>query len=248
MSDELYSNYIRRRPHARSERFISNWHLKLLRLALKNKKTKVMNVLEIGPGHGYFAQHCISEGLNYEFIDNSKAVFTKLTELGMSGHLGLINEVSDQIDKKFDLIWMSHVLEHSPTWVDARNLLNDARKLLAENGSIVVIGPDAIDWGRQFWNIDATHGFPTTIRNVAQIADDVGLVIKTAKYHRNASFSLFLRAVFRILSAIPHPIVDRMLTPLRASIGDGLLISWKAVFGWRQIYLVLTTSNTAKCS
>ena len=73
--------------------------MKLLRLALKNKKTKVMNVLEIGPGHGYFAQHCISEGLNYEFIDNSRAVFTKLTELGMSGHLGLINEISGSVEK-----------------------------------------------------------------------------------------------------------------------------------------------------
>ena len=134
----------------------------------------------------------------------------------MSGHLGLINEVSDQIDKKIDLIWMSHVLEHSPTWVDARNLLDDARKLLAENGSIVVIGPDAIDWGRQFWNIDATHGYPTTLRNVIQLCDDVGLQTSVAKHHRNASFSVFSRIIFSSLSCIPHTLVDRILSPARA--------------------------------
>ena len=243
MSDELYSNYIRRQPHARSERFISNWHLKLLRLALENKKTKVLNVLEIGPGHGYFAQHCISMGLNYEFIDNSKAVFNKLTELGMNGHLGLISEVSDQIDKKFDLIWMSHILEHSPTWVDARNLLNVARKLLAEDGSIVVIGPDAIHWRRQFWNIDATHGYPTTLRNVIQLCDDVGLQTSIAKHHRNASFDVFSRVIFSSLSCIPHTWVDRFLSPARARLGDGYLISWKAVFGWRQIFIMADRSK-----
>ena len=243
MSDELYSNYIRRQPHARSERFISNWHLKLLRLALENKKTKVLNVLEIGPGHGYFAQHCISMGLNYEFIDNSKAVFNKLTELGMNGHLGLISEVSDQIDKKFDLIWMSHILEHSPTWVDARNLLNVARKLLAEDGSIVVIGPDAIHWRRQFWNIDATHGYPTTLRNVIQLCDDVGLQTSIAKHHRNASFGVFSRVIFLSLSCIPHTWVDRFLSPARARLGDGYLISWKAVFGWRQIFIIADKRN-----
>ena len=243
MSDELYSNYIRRQPHARSERFISNWHLKLLRLALENKKTKVLNVLEIGPGHGYFAQHCISMGLNYEFIDNSKAVFNKLTELGMNGHLGLISEVSDQIDKKFDLIWMSHILEHSPTWVDARNLLDVARKLLAENGSIVVIGPDAIHWRRQFWNIDATHGYPTTLRNVIQLCDDVGLQTSIAKHHRNASFDVFSRVIFSSLSCIPHTWVDRFLSPARARLGDGYLISWKAVFGWRQIFIMADRSK-----
>ena len=243
MSDELYSNYVRRLPHARSERFISNWHLKLLRAALDKKKSKVLNVLEVGPGHGYFAHHCISEGLKYEFIDNSKAVFTKLTELGLNGHLGLIGEVSHQIDKKFDLIWMSHVLEHSPTWVDARNLLDEARKLLAESGSIVVVGPDAIDWGRQFWNIDATHGYPTTLRNVTQLCDDVGLQTSIAKHHRNASFGVFSRIIFSSLSCIPHTLVDRVLSPVRARFGDGYLISWKAVFGWRQIFIMVERSK-----
>ena len=141
---------------------------------------------------------------------------------------------------------MSHVLEHSPTWVDARNLLDDSRKLLAENGSIVVVGPDAIDWGRQFWNIDATHGYPTTSRNVIQLCDDVGLDVLAAKYHRNASFHLLTRAIFCVLSTIPHQIVDRILTPPRSRVGDGLLISWKAVFGWRQIYMTLNSRNIAQ--
>ena len=156
----------------------------------------------------------------------------------MSGYLGLVNEVSSQIDKKFDLIWMSHILEHSPTWVDARNLLDNTRMLLAENGSIVVVGPDAIDWGRQFWNIDATHGYPTTLRNVIQLCDDVGLRTCIAKYHRNASFGIFGRMIFALLSSIPHMWVDHFLSPSRARLGDGYLISWKAVFGWRQIFIM----------
>jgi hypothetical protein len=42
--------------------------------------------------------------------------------------------------------------------------LSDVAGLLSPTGRIVIIGPDALFWGREFWNIDATHGFPTTLR------------------------------------------------------------------------------------
>ena len=46
---DLYSNYIRREPHERSKKFISNWHNKLLKHALSDIEDPVKNVLEIGP-------------------------------------------------------------------------------------------------------------------------------------------------------------------------------------------------------
>jgi 2-polyprenyl-3-methyl-5-hydroxy-6-metoxy-1,4-benzoquinol methylase len=148
--------------------------------------------------------------------------------------------------KKYDLIWLSHVLEHSPTWVDARQLVSDVAGLLSPTGRIVIIGPDAQCWGREFWNIDATHGFPTTLRNVAQLADDVGLSVVKARHHRNANFGVVSKAMFVVLSVLPHRMIDRILTPERSKIGDGLLISWKAVFGWRQIFIVLSGTNLNK--
>lgn len=237
-NSDLYSNYIRREPHERSQRFIRNWHKKLLKHALSDSENLVKNVLEIGPGHGYFAAHVVNMGMKYEFVDTSPAVDTKMKDQGFDGHLGTVSDFLDS-SKKFDLIWLSHVLEHSPTWVDARQLLSDVAGLLNPTGRIVIIGPDAQCWRREFWNVDATHGFPTTLRNVAQMGEDVGLTVEQARYHRNANFGIISKAAFTILSVLPHRLIDHILTPERSKIGDGLLISWKAVFGWRQIYIVL---------
>lgn len=240
---DLYSNYIRREPHARSQRFISNWHKKLLKHALSDSENPIKNVLEIGPGHGYFATHVVDLGMDYLFIDTSPAVYAKMKNEGFDGYLGKVGDFLGST-KRFDLIWLSHVLEHSPTWVDARQLLSDLTGLLSQTGRIVIIGPDAQCWGREFWNIDATHGFPTTLRNVCQLADDVGLSVLKARHHRNANFGIILKTLFSILSVLPHRLIDRILTPARSKIGDGLVISWKAVFGWRQIYIVLKKRST----
>ena len=242
---DLYSNYIRREPHDRSKRFISNWHKKLLKHALSDSENLVRSVMEVGPGHGYFATHVVDLGMDYEFIDTSPSVHAKMKEKGFDGRLGTVSDFA-VAPKKFDLIWLSHVLEHSPTWVEARQLVLDVAGLLSPTGRIVIIGPDAQCWGREFWNIDATHGFPTTLRNVAQLADDVGLSVLQARHHRNANFGVVSKAMFVVLSVLPHRMIDRILTPERSKIGDGLLISWKAVFGWRQIFIVLSGRNLNK--
>ena len=235
---ELYSNYIRREPHDKSQKFVSNWHRKLLNHCLKESSNPTNNVLEVGPGHGYFASHVVEKGMNYEFVDTSPAVYDKMTSQGFIGHLGTVGIIQSS-PKRFDLIWLSHVLEHSPTWVEARQLVSDVANLLSPTGRIVIVGPDAQCFRREFWNIDATHGFPTTLRNVAQLADDVGLSVINADHHRNASFGVMSKALFCILSFLPHQFIDRVFTPKRWKTGQGYLISWKTIFGWRQIYLSL---------
>lgn len=237
MENDLYSDYVRREPHPRNAVFIQRWHGRLLKLALKISKNSSSKVLEIGPGHGYFANECTKQGLDYEFCDTSAAVVEKMTALGHTGHLGLLHDISGQLTK-YDLIWMSHVLEHSPSWLEARRLIDDAKSLLNPGGMIVVVSPDALNWRREFWNVDWSHGYPTTIRNVSQLFSDVGLSRVLGVHHRNASKSIVVRAVFSILAKSPHQIIDRVLTPQRARLGDGFLYSWKAVFGWRQIMVI----------
>jgi hypothetical protein len=159
-----------------------------------------------------------------------------MSELGFRGHLGLIQDVAPNLGK-YDMIWMSHVLEHSPTWLAAREMVATCRDLLSEEGFVVVVGPDALSWRREFRNVDWSHGYPTTIRNVSQLFNDVGLKNVVARHHRNGGDNLFIRFLFSVLSAIPHRLVDRFLTPSRYKTGDGLVYSWKAILGWRQIFV-----------
>lgn len=237
MSSDLYSDYIRREPHPRGEVLIRRWHGKLLKLATREMNERPLRVLEIGPGHGYFAEHCRARGMEYEFCDNSPAVVSKMCEQGFKGYLGLIGEVDSQLGQ-YDLIWLSHVLEHSPTWVDAREMIYTATSHLTQTGSIVVVSPDVLNWRREFWNVDWSHGYPTSIRNVSQLFSDVGLQNIVAKHHRDGSFSLLHRALIAIVCLIPHRIVDRIVTPARYRSGDGFAYSWKCVFGWRQIFVL----------
>lgn len=234
MNEDLYSDYIRREPHPKSAVLIRKWHQKLLDLATDDLEYHPKSVLEIGPGHGYFAEHCRNRGIDYEFCDTSPAVFEKMNRLGFKGHLGMLHEVSSALGK-YDMIWMSHVLEHSPSWIDARQLVAEARDLLSPEGAVVVVSPDVLSWRREFWNVDWSHGYPTSIRNVSQLCSDVGLENVKARHHRNASSNIIVRAIFAGLTLAPHRILDRLLSPSRHRLGDGFVYSWKAVFGWRQI-------------
>jgi hypothetical protein len=237
MSGELYSDYMQREPHPRNAVFIKRWHGKLLKFALKDLKHAPKSVLEIGPGHGYFAEHCREAGFTYEFCDTSPAVLSKMSELGFRGHLGLIQDVSPNL-KKYDMIWMSHVLEHSPTWLAAREMVATCRELLSDQGFIVVVGPDALSWRREFWNVDWSHGYPTTLRNVIQILNDAGYKNISGYHLRNASNNFLVKFICQSLASLPHLLIDRVLTPERSRLGDGLFYSWKAIFGWRQIFVV----------
>jgi hypothetical protein len=136
------------------------------------------------------------------------------------------------------MIWMSHVLEHSPTWLAAREMVSMCQELLSDEGFVVTVGPDALSWRREFWNVDWSHGYPTTIRNVSQMYNDVGLRDITSLHHRNGSESSLVKFLFAFLSLSPHRIIDTVLTPSRSKIGDGLMYSWKAIFGWRQILIL----------
>lgn len=235
--DALYSNYIRREPHPRYVGFIRRWHRRLLSKGLSTLAPMTIgSVLEVGPGHGYFAEHCREQVLNYEFVDTSPAVFDKMGDLGFHGHLGTLESLSTELGL-FDMIWMSHVLEHAPSWVEARSMVKSAVTHLKPGGALIVVSPDLLSWRREFWNADWSHGYPTTVRITTQLLDDVGLDCTYSAHHRNAQFSVIGRGLMALLCLVPHRLIDRVLTPSRYKTGDGFVYSWKAVFGWRQIFV-----------
>ena len=243
MSQDLYSNYVKREPSPRNAQIIRRWHRKLLEMYL-SEFDRPISILEVGPGHGYFANECTNAGIEYKYCDTSPAVHEKMKSLGFHGELGLLHETSSSMNN-FDLIWMSHVLEHSPDWLGARELVSEVRRRLSPNGRVVIISPDVLSWRREFWNVDWSHGYPTSLRNCVQLLSDVGYNNIRGWHHRNASSGFLTRALFALIALVPHRILDRILTPDRYRIGDGMVYSWKAVFGWRQIFVSGTREDLA---
>ena len=234
-----YSSYLRGKPSERNSRRIFRWHEKLLcQLILDRWQEPPLSVLEVGPGHGYFAEACRTRGIPYSFEDTSSAVTESMTARGFEGRCVSLDQPEDAASRSFDIIWVSHVLEHSTSWTEARQMVSTLSRRLKDSGELIIVGPDYLDWKHHFWNIDFSHGFPTTLRNVAQLLDDVGLTVVLARHHRGGGFSLLTRAFFALLASMPHHAIDRVITPQRSKLGDGLTISWKAVFGWRQIAVI----------
>lgn len=184
-------------------------------------------MLEIGPGHGFFGQIASDLSWVYRFSDISEPVKLEMIEKGF-------RPASDD-EHDFDVVWMSHVLEHAPDHVAAREMLSNAVKRLSQNGRVVVVSPDYLSWKKHFFDVDATHGYPTTVRTVAQLMQDVGLTVTSTCLHRLGSKSLLSRCAAVVLNLAPTSLVDSVLSPPRQLLRDGPYASWKAVFGWRQL-------------
>ena len=90
----------------------------LLRIAhiqryLSKHNTKVSSILEVGPGPGYFARHWLQYTplASYYAIESDRSCYASLTELGVRLREGLDEEIKPE---QYDLVVMSHVLEHVP--------------------------------------------------------------------------------------------------------------------------------------
>jgi hypothetical protein len=79
----------------------------------------------------------------------------------------------------------------------ACEFMRGAASCLADDGSLIILVPDALSLKMEFWSVDYTHSFPATERNVKQIADDCGLRCREVIRYRCA-FSEN-RLVFHVL-------------------------------------------------
>jgi len=236
-TNSYYTQYVETRPNPRLERFVKSWHGNVLRISgieqLVDSEHR-LKILEVGYGHGYFADIVEKKGHEYKATDISESVVA----LGVNkGHdVVLPQHLSES--EQFDVVWLSHVLEHSSNWIDARHLLENYSRYLRPGGTVVCVGPDFLSWKNEFWSVDFSHGFPTTKRNCFQLFSDIGLKDVEIRYHRAGSCSLFIRACAWGISKLPHNPIDRFINRERHAIGEGVFYSWKSMYGWRQLLVV----------
>lgn len=237
--NDYYSEYLKsRRPNKLGETWLRKWHGRMLARIISDLNIPVdARILEVGPGHGYFAEAAVQAGLNYCYADISEAIHLEMQKRRIVGYLGPLNGLSGEA-ANFDVVYMSHILEHSTSWADARDLTESAYKRLRPGGLIVVISPDISSYRWNFWTSDWSHGFPTGRRNVVQLLNDVGFTVDKIRYHRNGRFNRYGRFIPALVSWVPSGIVDAVLTRDRYYRGEGFFYSWKTMFGWRQIFIV----------
>lgn len=121
-----------------------------------NKKS---TILDIGCGFGSFIREV--KKLGYDFvkgIDISEQAIEYAIKQNFDVQKASIKEFSEQSDKKFDFIIMSHVLEHikKDEIVETLNLI--AKNLLSVNGKFCLMVPNAQSNTDSYWAYeDFTH-------------------------------------------------------------------------------------------
>lgn len=173
--DIFYEN---QQPGFASELLVNNANrlLKWLYKKYEFDKKEQVNILEIGPGKGYF-HAAVKRGKfgDYYAMDRN---YKMLEALGIEKERCIEATLpAIPIEKKFDIIFLGYVIEHLDNGIQLYASLENLKQHLSAEGVIVLQFPDCMKLGMEFYNIDYTHTFPTTKRNVNQAVLDCGMYV-----------------------------------------------------------------------
>lgn len=113
-------------------------HTRTVELIEKHTK-KNMSIIDLGGREGFLLSRLKEKGYKDLYcIDASQDAIDFLIERGLKGHVADIS-VDLKMNRKFDVVILSHVLEHCPIPTD---VLNNVYDILEENGLLFVEVPN----------------------------------------------------------------------------------------------------------
>lgn len=199
-----------------------------------NKKTN-LRILDVGCGDGLFAKHISDK--NYKVgvdsipkSENTERNFNKFYQYDLNQGLPehLLNE------EKFDYILFLDILEHL---LDYEKILNDSKKLLSEDGKIIISLPNIANI---YVRLNLLFGrFPLADRG---ILDRTHLHFYTYKIIKDLLKKFNLRILKR--SITPIPIIELLPDFLKKNLGYvlnfilyGITLVFKKLFGYQFIII-----------
>jgi ubiquinone/menaquinone biosynthesis C-methylase UbiE len=175
-------------------------------------------LIEIGTGAGRLLPIVLSQNIEYVGIEPTESMRNSTFEL--SKKFGINKEkfklidsrlpnLSSELDNLFDYAYMSHVIEHASSPQEARVWLESVRGSLKLGGYILIISPNIRDYGWRFWDVDWSHGWPTTPNNIGELLEDLNFEVVRSLNVCGWSTSKFQHLVRRIfLKLYPEDFFD----------------------------------------
>jgi SAM-dependent methyltransferase len=160
---------------------------KLVRPALKGLPSNA-KVLDIGVGRGDFAQYLKGIDVDYTGIDANKILCDRLNEQGFNTICSTIPPFPQELERgTYDLVIMSHLLEHFINFKEALEVLSEILALLKPGGRFLLFSPDYLDNGADYFDTDYTHSLILTRNRVDELVRDVGFKV----IHKDSFRSFF---------------------------------------------------------
>jgi len=162
-----------------------------------------VKILEIGIGQGIFYKHLKKQIPNIEYtgIEPSNTLYEEAKSNGINAIKCFIPPFPPALEKgSFDMVIMSHVLEHFMNYREVLDVLGGINDLLKQNGKLLLVHPCVLDYGNDFFDYDYSHTYITTRRRTNNLLLDSGFrVIKEDSYR--ACFNNF-KWFFYIISKL----------------------------------------------
>lgn len=185
MDDGLYNIFLNNNHSTIQEKILVKYNLNVVKSIMKrlNTRKKRIELLELGVGKGYFAQACMlynqtsETKIRYSAFDRNIDMLNNLANFdkNISTYTGELPKLKIQ-RKKFDVVYCAFVVEHLSNGVEVFELINNIKKVLNDGGLIVFFTPNALTQKFEFFNIDYTHHYPTTARNVSMAFYDCNIM------------------------------------------------------------------------
>ena len=193
------------------------------------------NLLEIGTGSGRIARAALAQGWKYEGVEPTRlfAEATRAVDPTVVVHQSSLPYLPIELKDSFDAVLTMHVMEHASSPAEARAWVKALAECLRPGGSLVVVAPDVRDYRAGFWDSDWSHGWPTTPGRIAQLVEEIGLEVTTAKVMRLGSLSPWSSLSMLLSGLIPtRPVNSVILRLMGRPLGTGIKIAllWGMTF------------------
>jgi len=208
---ELYSVFLNNNHTTKQEKILLNFNYHVVRYIVKHlnlKDKKKVEVLELGVGKGYFAKACFMYNqkhetkIKYSAFDRNKDMLRNLAKFNktIETYSGELPDLAIKSNKKFDVVYCAFVVEHLKNGLEVYEVINNIKKILKDDGLIIFFTPNAMNQGFEFYNIDYTHQYPTTARNVTMAFNDCNITDVTClKINGLCTYKNFDNSFVRVL-------------------------------------------------
>lgn len=174
-------NILYKESHNSSIGNIWNTHNKEFVKFLETSLDKNLNVCEIGSGNGKIV-NMLRDDINIDCYDPSPTFLE-------NDHIKIYKKFFDGVDKKYDVIFCSHTLEHI---LDLKIFLNTIKNSLNKNGKFVFSVPDS-EYGFKnniLTTLNTEHIFYFTEHSINNVLSVCGF--KVSKMQKFNDHSLFV--------------------------------------------------------
>jgi SAM-dependent methyltransferase len=111
-------------------------------------------------------------------VEANEILAQRLIDSGFEIHRANIPPFPSELERgAFDLVIMCHLFEHFRDWQEALSVLGEISKLLKIGGRLLLLHPDYLDWGADYFDGDYSHSLILTRNRINNLVCDSGFKI-----------------------------------------------------------------------